>query len=368
MNEIGHPNSTDIVTTDNPLEILDDDVVEVGGKVLYVTPETEGVDFSRLIAKAAQLFDIGNVLAGIGKDIEYVVQIPLKYQDALKKGELFIMQNQKNGKMWPTLMRKLENGKNQIVDPLPIKERNVVAGNPFHDLAQGYHNLYMQQQLGELANKMANTYRAVKRIEQGQMDDRIAKLMSGRDQIILAMELPDEMDKRLALTNGRSEIVTAQKQILQTLKRRVESFPEELPEGEFKQLKLEIFKKGTLEECVKTFEEAQDYYELYLQATDMLAASYIVNGDLERAELTYRLSMDSMNDINFDRIKTLNNVQGYTGKMFYDCAVEYIEAERELCLEQAKEYDYIQIAMTGKQLLEEFGNVREKEISETEPE
>lgn len=264
-------------------------------------------------------------------------------------------------------MKKLENGKKQIVDPLPIKEQKLIQGNPFHDIAQGYQNLYMQKQLGDLANQMQITYRAVERIEQGQMDDRVAKLMSGRDQVLLAMNLPDSEDRRIAMANGRSELVTAQKQIFQTLKRRIETFPS-LPEGDWEQLKLEVFNKGTLREAEKSFNDAQEYYELYLQATDMLAASYAICGDMDTADKTYRLSMNAMDEVDFSRIRTLDNLHKNNGDMFYHRAVEYIEADKELCIEQAEEYEYIQIAMTGEQLLEEFGDGGKEEIPETEAE
>jgi hypothetical protein len=367
MNNHTDKDKKELSLTSYDLQVFDDDVIEVEGKVLYINPDTDGIDYKGFIAKAAQYLDMGSVLADIKTGVEYVVQVPLKYEKDLKKGELFMMKNKKSGNMWPTLMKKLENGKNQIVDPLPIKEQEFIQGNPFHDMAQGYQNLYMQQQIGELADQMRITYKAVERIEQGQMDDRIAKLLSGRDQIILAMGLPDDEDRRIALANGRSSIVTAQKQILQTFKRRVENFPE-LPEGEWAQLKLETLHKGTLQDCRKSFDEAQEYYELYLQATDMLAASYAIVGDMETAEKTYEISMAEMSQVDFRKIKTLDYLDDNNEDLFYHNAVHYIEAEKELCIEQAEEFEYIQIAVTGEQLLEELENVGEEEISEEETE
>lgn len=96
----GCTNKNEIVAINTSLEkIVDDDVIEVEGKVLYVTPDTKDIDFKGLIAKTAQYFDIGSALSNIKTGVEYVVQVPLKYEKALKRGELFMMENQKNGKM-----------------------------------------------------------------------------------------------------------------------------------------------------------------------------------------------------------------------------------------------------------------------------
>ena len=158
---------------------------------------------------------------------------------------------------------------------------------------------------------------------------------------------------------------TAQKQIFQTFKRRVESFPT-LPEGELAQLKLEVFNKGTLRECYQAFDEIQEYYELYLQATDMLAASYALCGDTETAEKTYNLSIGYMREVNFNNIKTLDYVRDKQSDLFYNHALEYIETEKDICLETAEEYEFMQIEMTGQQLLEVFNNGEEAEIQEAE--
>src|SRR5699024_8681241 len=52
--------------------------------------------------------------------------------------------------------------------------------------------IYMQQQIAELADALQETYRAVRRIEQGQMDDRIGLLLAGRDQIRYSLNAAPE--------------------------------------------------------------------------------------------------------------------------------------------------------------------------------
>ena len=116
-------------------------------KILYVSSETKGNEMNGLLAALIQYTNIGNALSNIERTAEYVVQIPLKYRKAFEEGKLFLNQNSKTAVTWPTLYKRLENGKRQFVDNLPIKQQEMVYGNPFERIAVSYHNLYMQQQI-----------------------------------------------------------------------------------------------------------------------------------------------------------------------------------------------------------------------------
>lgn len=103
-----------------------------------------------------------------------------EFQQAYNSGEYFIMQNAKTGKMWSSLMKVAENGHNQVVIPLLIAEQAIIQVNPIQDLSMSYHNMLMQQQMTQLIAIVEETSIAVKRIEHGQMDDRIGLLEAGK--------------------------------------------------------------------------------------------------------------------------------------------------------------------------------------------
>ena len=50
--------------------------------------------------------------------------------------------------------------------------------------------------------------------------------------------------------------------------------------------------------------------------------------------------------------------------MFYSTPVEYIAAEREVCLEEAKHYDYVALEVDGDKLLEVLGDERAEAVQE----
>ncbi len=125
-----------IVRRNGELGLQDDGSVEtVNGKVLEVTAGTEGFDIDGMLAKLMQYANMADALSHVERTLEYVVQIPIKHQEAFDAGKVFLNQNTKTGVMWPTLYENLENGKRKFVDNLPIKQEEIIHGNPFESIA-----------------------------------------------------------------------------------------------------------------------------------------------------------------------------------------------------------------------------------------
>lgn len=338
----------------------------VYGKVLRVTSETEGFDINGMIDKLMQYVNMADALSHVERTLEYVVQIPIKHREAFDAGEVFLNQNTKTGVMWPTLYETLENGKRKFVDNLPIKQEEIIHGNPFESMAVSHHNLYMQQQIAELADALYETYQAMRRIEQGQMDDRIGLLMAGRDQIRYSLNASPE-ERIAAMAQGRGNLLVAQKQLLQTFKSRVSGF-EPLPESSLSRFWLELTHAGSLRLRDQEFMEIQKYYELYLQATQMVAASYAICGQMDAVEQVFLEAEQEMKEIDFGALQTLRYIHKKNTEMFYYHAAEYIATEREICLEDALEYDAISLSISGEKILEVFEYDRTEEVSESDTE
>lgn len=354
-----------IIKKEDELPTVDD---TSHGKILYVTSETEleGISVTDLLARLSQYANMADALSHVEKTVEYVVQIPIKHQDAFNAGEVFLNQNTKTGVLWPTLYKTMENGKRQFVDNLPIKQEEIWHGNPFESIAVSYHNLYMQRQINELADLVNQTYRVVERIEQGQKDDRIGQLMAGRNQILYAMSL-EESERREEVRSGRSKMLVAQEQIFRTFETRVRNF-EPIPESSWSRFCTELLHPGSLKRKDAEFDEIQQYYALYLQATQMVAASYALNGELESAEKVFLTAEQNMATVNFDGLKTLQYIHKQNKELFYYHATEYIASEREIGLEEAQGYDTISIQVTGEKLLEAFNYGRQEEVQKPETE
>lgn len=219
----------------------------------------------------------------------------------------------------------------------------------------------MQQQIGELTEKICLLCKSVERIEQGQMDDRIGLLIAGRNQIALAFSSSPE-NRAFAIENGRSNLLAAQNQFLETFKSRVKNY-EEIPKSRWKRFYSEVKHSGYHKEKDREFEIIQEYYALFLHATRLVAASYLICGDTEAAEKVFDMAEQEIKGINFDSVKTLDYVHKRNPQLLYYHADEYINAEKQLCMDEAKEYETISIEVSGAKLLEVLSNERPESIS-----
>lgn len=357
----------DLIKVDNKLVEQEPEKVEVlYGKVLNIRSSTPNVDFRGAINKVLQYVDMASVLHSIKKGAEYVVQIPAELQGGFEAGKYWIMENAKTGKMWPTLMELGEDGRNKIVTPLAVKKKEFVQGNPVKDITNNYQNLYLQQQINELSALIEDTLQVVQRIEHGQLDDRIGLLEAGRQGVILALAQKDETSRTTALLNAMNNIGIAQNQIFTTFERRVSEF-EPLPKTQFVQFLKEMAKSGYLSKKDNEYDEIQEYYSLFLEATKMLAGSYIITGDTENAQRVFDMSVDKIGSVDFSKLKTIEYAhKNVEFEKIYESAIQYLLEEKQLCIEDGKAYDCLEISLTGEELLEVIENGTEVSTEETE--
>ena len=355
----------ELITTaqDNlPAETAQDQMpVPAEGKCLYITQESKEFDFRALLGQVVQCVNMAEVLGEIKAGTQYVVQIPAQFRAAYESGEMFLMENMKTGKIWPSLMKITENGQHQVVTPLPIAKQAVVQGNPVQELAAGHHNMLMQQQVAQLTAMLERTYRVVERIEHGQMDDRIGLLEAGKNGLILAMSMPEGDERSRQIDSSRQNLLVAQAQIGKTLERRAIEF-QPLSKVAVIRFFREVAHDGYLAEKRRDVQEMQEYYDLYLQATKLLAASYVMCGNLQTAEETFRLSEATIRAIDFSKVATISYQHKELADMFYSAPTVYIATERDACLEEAKHYDYVAIEASGEKLLEVLGSGRTETV------
>lgn len=253
------------IEADNlPIEVKQGTMpIPAEGKRLYITQDTKGVDFHALLGQIVQCVNMSEILAEIKAGTQYVVQIPAEFQAAYESGEMFIMENMKTGRKWPSLMKIAEDGKHQVVTPLPIAEQAIVQGNPVQELANSHHNMLMQQQVARLTEMVERTYRVVEQIKHGQMDDRIGLLEAGKNGLILAMSMPEGEERNRQIDSSRQNLLVAQAQIEKTLERRA---------GEFEPLP----KAAPLDSCVRSSTVAtwQKNAEMYRKCKTIMTCIY----------------------------------------------------------------------------------------------
>lgn len=350
-------------------DIMEGEIVSESkeNKFLKIHEGMKNIDFSGVINKLAQYVNIAEITSTIEKDVEYVVQIPAQYQKQYESGELFINQNKKTGKAWPTLMRKAENGQYRFVDDLPIKQKEFVQENPFQDICYSYHNMYMQQQMAQLSEKVEETYQTVKNIERGQQDDRVALIEAGRKEIMLALSLQNKNDRNEQIRLGVHNLLLGREQVGKAMIRRIEDF-KPLSDNRAMLFLNTLVRTDYPSKKDEEIEKIQDCYDMYLQATKMIAGAYAYKGELAAVEQTFEDGISFLDNIDFSKLKSIELVHRNEDfdDIFYNHASKYVEIEKEECIESAKSYDYVELEVTGSKLLEVLSDDREISKKETE--
>lgn len=345
--------NTDIVERDDAA------IVPVYNKPLEINADSPDIDFKGLLNKICQYVNMADAVENIEKATEYVVQIPLQHQDSFKEGKSWIMESSKTGKMWPMLVTKGESGKQEIVTPLAIVARDSVDEESFEDIATAQNNLYLQQQINELSDLVKETLDVVKKIEHGQLDDRVGKLNAGRQGVMLALNQKDVASRPVALQMAISQINEAQQQILETLKRRVNEF-EALPKTVVMQFLKEVAKNGYLDGKDDEFNEIRHYFELYLQSTQMLAAAYAVMGDIGNVQLVFDNAVGALQSLDYSKLDTIAySHKGVEIQKPYELMPKAMLLEKEMWQLAAQKHDCLTVKVSGQMLLEAYEDGKE---------
>ena len=183
------------------------------------------IPFKDVLNKILEIVDMKDILDNVQAGTEYVVEIPEEFQKQYESGEFWIMENSKTGNLWPSLVRKGDDGRNKIVTPLGIKKESFVQGNPIQDMSQQIQMAQLQSSIKEQTELLESICKSVKHIQKGQMNDRIALLESGKKQVYLALKRSDDdPGKRIAIENGIHDLINAQDKIYEALKLQINEF------------------------------------------------------------------------------------------------------------------------------------------------
>jgi len=323
-------------------------------KELLVVDDLPHVPFKQLVNFVLQRVSLGEVISKIKSETEYVVQVPLKFKEAFEKGEVFIAQNKDTLQLRPQLAKYNDKGKYEFVGPMDMIERNTVTGNPLQGIADKYQNIAMQQQMAQLSELMEKTHETVRRIEQGQYDDRIGHLIAGKNMICLALSDPEHIDEA-ELNSGREQLQIGCAQIGQTVYRRATEF-KKIPKSRIVR-DLQLFIHSDYYDAIDDdYGKIEECFDFYLQGTKMLAASYAICGETEKASLVFEQAKQTISQIDFEKVKNMAYIHPKEVEWLFELAPQYIDASKASCLDEAKKYDMLSVKVSGQELLEAYAN------------
>ena len=91
-----------------------------------------------------------------------------------------------------------------------------------------------------------------------------------------------------------------------------------------------------------------------MHATRLIGESYLICGEEESASSVFEECRRFIESLDFSKVKTIlySHPKIKSEDLFVHTAVSSIAADKTLCLEAAKPYDYIEITLNGEEILE----------------
>lgn len=322
-------------------------------RVAHVSPAAVGFNAHAVIGHLAQYANLANIAGAIQKGTQYVVQVPTHLQAALDAGQYTMLHGKESGKTWATIVEKLPNGKNKFIDNCPIVEEAFYHGNPLQDASISLANLQMQQQMASLAQLVGETYEAILRVEGGQKADRIGQLVAGRDGIVHALKMKDPERREQQIVAARQSLLEAQGKIGEVLCQKIASF-KEVPRFAVARFAMEFIHSGYLDKRDDEYDAIHEYYELYIQATRLIAESFLICDETDSAISVFASCKQFIGSLDFNKVGTVLHAHRQMPKsdLFYHQATKAIAKERTLCLKTAEPYDVIEIELDGADIME----------------
>ena len=330
-------------------------------KIIKAIDSELEIPFEDVLDKILNLINVADIVENIQKEAEYVVHIPKEFQKQYESGEYWIMKNLETGKEWPTLMRKGDDGKNKIVTPLAIKKKSFIQGNPIQDLTQQIQMAQLQHSIQEQNELLESICKTVKHIQKGQMNDRIALLESGRDQISFALQRDDsDPGKRTAIESGIRDMITARNQIFEELKLQCNDF-QSVPKSKLFQYFKEILHVDYYEDTVNAYNEIADLFELYKESTKYIAIAHILINQPNLINTVYSNSLKKLEDVDYSKVKSISYWDDEENvSLFFNCDNNMLLEDQKECIKLNGDYDSLAIEINGEQLLEAITHGREK--------
>lgn len=331
----------------------EDTLPNENARVAIIDRAKFSIDVPVLLGHLAQYTNLAGIIHNIKKGTRYVVQIPTQLQAAVDAGQYTMLQSVESGKTWATIVEKLSNGKNEFVANCPIKAEAFYQGNPIQDLSASFANLQLQQQMANIAQMIGETYDAIIRVEAGQKADRIGQLIAGRNGIIHALQMQDEESRKHQIVIERGRLQEAQGKIGEVIKQKITAF-EALPKSAFARFLRECKPGSYLDKKDDEYNSIQEYYELYMQATKLLADSYIICGEKQSAVSVFEMCKQFIEDMDFSSIKTIvySHPDHSEKDLFFHEAAKYLEKEKVSCFALAKPCEYVEFTVDGQEIWE----------------
>ena len=154
-----------------------------------------------------------------------------------------------------------------------------------------------------------------------------------------AILIEDPAQRKIAVGNAQQLLLEARGQIGETLKSKVQAFPA-IPKLQVAQFFARLSSGSYFSGKDAAFDAIQEYFQMYLWATKLLADSYYYIGETRAAEKAYKDAIALVRSLDFTNVKTLQYIRPKEDLSDTVCelAVPYVLTEQAKSVELAKPY------------------------------
>lgn len=321
-----------------------------------LSPKRASIVVSQITQYARIAKDVIQDIADAPATTEYVVQIPKAIQDKLDSGEYKLMRRE-TGELLCAVMGKSENSDRTVIrQRLDAVERTVQNAAPAQQaeaISSDLYNIAIQQQMAELSAQLEAVLDGVKRIEQGQQDDRYALIEAAESQLKIAAVAEDETNRLEAIRSAQQLLQEGTAKISRAMARRLQEV-DGVPGSQLAIVWKMLTTRGNYyDEMNEWFNGIQESFEVLDKAYAMLALCAVAIGEPKMLDVLldeYQARLSTMDTTKLLSMGNIHPEAKFDGEWFSDMK-RYMEERREET-KLLTDGEYIDITVTGQMLLE----------------
>lgn len=289
----------------------------------------------------------------------YVAKFSPELLKKMQTNDIQFLRDKVTDEILPVLYDYTEKG---FGGQVRLELKGEVSRQDFSNLFGSFSNLIEQKRYDDLSEQLQEIFLTVKTIERGQQNDRIAEVISGKNQLISALSVEDdETVKKNLIANAISSLFTGKEKIERSLCDKLDSLSK-VPSSSFLQFIFSLFRNKYIIKRKNEYEEIQELFKYYCVALSALAYGYTC---LNQSHLIDTLIISCKNVFEHKKLQALKPYESLIieseyseldfDKIWYSCPKKY---ENDL-LSNNRILDYndeVLIEFTGEEILEVISN------------
>ena len=292
----------------------------------------------------------------INPETNYIIDMPVEIRKGLESGKYWLTKKKKGTLM--AQVKHMVNGKTEILTNLDIKEDKIPSSQSLTNMTNIAYQQAMQQQLSNMQEKLGEIQVIVDEIEKGQKDDRIGEILGGKINLKTTLAMKNETNRNQQLNNIANNLFTSTGKMQKIIKRKIETY-KKVPNTDLGIYLHQIFISNYKTKKDREFKDICELVKHYIELQNLLVYIYKVLNEDEAIEEIYKINSDFVENIDFNNLKTINNLYPEKEEFieWYENPKLFLEDKKQEFITATNiENKNLAVKITGKQIMEVINN------------